>query len=534
MINAFKPGLALGEFTLVSMLGTGAYAEVWEAIRNGHPRALKFLTLDLPVAELAKQANEEARRIAAIRHPNVVSVYGSGVASAGDAEYVYIEMELCDAGANGTGHLKARTLAEIVEADEPDAERRFDAQSPRRVASILKSICLGVHECHENEILHGDLKPQNVLLQANGVPKVLDFNRGFATDPYEVRRAESGLTPNSALTPEFASPEQARGEDLTALCDVYAIGAIGHYLLNSGAKLYEPRPGATNARADVLDQKKEGLPPNTLGRFRRGKSGQGLWRVVRRGFELRPDRRYRTAKEFADAIDRWERSAAEPEDGFTRHVVAHLKREGAWYGTVVLAALLILVATTSLRGISQVQTEMDAVRGESVELRAELNVLRSEATAYSEKFNALEQRLEDLAAAEAAATEKLALIATRISGSEDTNIALLQQVGEVELKTRAAIAKAGELRSDVRKVEEALAGIEGGISSLARTEDLEPFVDRDALEGRVAGFATAADVQRILAAQGSVPSSPEFDFEPGVPRNRRLPQRSGAEIQPSP
>src|SRR6185436_731993 len=214
-----------GKYTLTRELGRGAMGVVYEARDSALDRrvALKLmLPSDNPDPKEAAIEEQLFTREAQLcgrleKHPNIVSVYEAGTIEARR----YIAMEFID----GT------PLAEWVQLRKPSMRSRV---------RILRDVAHAVHHAHKAGILHRDLKPKNVLVDANGRPYVTDF--GMAK---QVRTDGSGGSSSSAAgtvvgTPSYISPEQAQGlRKVDARTDVYAMGAMLYEIL-TGAP---PFPG---------------------------------------------------------------------------------------------------------------------------------------------------------------------------------------------------------------------------------------------------------------------------------------------------
>src|SRR5262249_51779608 len=162
---------------------------------------------------------------------------------------------------------------------------------PDDAALLVQNLAAAVQAMHEQRIVHRDLKPGNVLLTADGTPKVTDFGLARALD-------ESGLTQQGALvgTPAYMSPEQALGrtEQLGPVCDIYALGAI----------LYECLAGRPPFRGgtalDTLQQVvgEKTVPPRRLN----SRVPADLEGVCLKCLEKEPDRRYGSAGELAEEL----------------------------------------------------------------------------------------------------------------------------------------------------------------------------------------------------------------------------------------
>lgn len=196
-------GVSLGAYRLVEEIGQGAMSTVYKAYQHSLERWVAVKVLDPAYTghdvESSARFKREARAIAALRHPNIVTVYDFGVQD--DLEYIAMEYV-----AGGT--LKTRLTG-----------TPFDW---RRAASLTIAIGQALAFAHGQGIIHRDIKPGNVLLPRDNWPLLADF--GLA----KIRQAGRGLTdPGVSLgTPAYIAPEQALGEAVDHRADIYALGAV--------------------------------------------------------------------------------------------------------------------------------------------------------------------------------------------------------------------------------------------------------------------------------------------------------------------
>jgi serine/threonine protein kinase len=207
-------GCRLGPYTLEDKIGEGAMGEVYRARHALLRRATAIKVLARDVSEPERSRFEaEVQLTAELRHPNTVSVYDYGRAPDGTPYYA---MEL----------LEGETLQQLVEREGP--------QGPQRVIHILLQVCAALGDAHRANLIHRDVKPDNVFLCRQGgltdVVKLLDFGL--------VKRiggaAGAGITKADTIvgTPLYMSPESILApETVDARSDLYALGAVGYFLL---------------------------------------------------------------------------------------------------------------------------------------------------------------------------------------------------------------------------------------------------------------------------------------------------------------
>ena len=218
----------LGQYTLEEKLGEGGMGEVYRArhSRLRRPTAIKLLPVARSsVADVAR-FEAEVQATAELTHPNTITIFDYGRTDAG---VFYYAME----------HLDGATLGDVVDADGP--------QPPARVIKILEQAAGALQEAHEAGLIHRDIKPANIMLARQGTDpdtvKVLDFGLVRSID----RKSDGALTQAGTLlgTPLYMAPEVIHSDDAAGpLADIYALGAVGYFLLSgthvfSGANLVE-------------------------------------------------------------------------------------------------------------------------------------------------------------------------------------------------------------------------------------------------------------------------------------------------------
>lgn len=203
----------LGPYRLLEQIGRGGMGSIYRAERDdGQFRqvvAIKMLRPPVP-ARLLRRFLDERQILARLAHPNIARLLDGGVSPSG---LPYIVMEL----------VEGKTIAEYCRA-----------KSRTETLRLFQQVCSAVSYAHRNLVVHRDLKPANILVTSDGAPKLLDF--GIA----KIMEAAPNGTTALALTPEYASPEQARGEAISTASDVYSLGVLLHELLTGR----RPQPAA--------------------------------------------------------------------------------------------------------------------------------------------------------------------------------------------------------------------------------------------------------------------------------------------------
>jgi serine/threonine protein kinase len=216
------------KYELVSRLGEGGMGAVYRARRLhiGDEVAVKILLKQyVASAEAIERFRREARAAALLRHPNVVGIYDFGEARGEDAP-AYIVMEL----------VEGISLRDLI--------RREGNIAPARAVSLMRDICAGVGAAHRRNVVHRDLKPDNIIVlpppgaDERETVKVLDFGIAKLRDVQTVL----SLTEAGAVmgTPYYMSPEQCRGEPLDPRSDVYSLGVMFYEMLTGAPPFIGP------------------------------------------------------------------------------------------------------------------------------------------------------------------------------------------------------------------------------------------------------------------------------------------------------
>lgn len=272
-----------GQFQIVQKIGAGGMGAVYKATQPAMNRmvAVKILHANLTNRkDLVSRFRREARAMSHLTHPNTVRVLLYGELDDGS---LYIVME----------HLEGRNLNQVVRKEGP--------MPVERAIPILLQVCGALQEAHLQGIVHRDLKPENIFLCTNGglkdFPKVLDFGLAKVTER-ELRPGSIMLTQEGMVfgTPEFMSPEQAQGKTLDPRSDLYSLATILYELL-TGKLPFDAKTPMEYIQLHVMK------PPIGLDERVPGKVfPPGLGAVLARALAKRPEDRYASAEEFAEAL----------------------------------------------------------------------------------------------------------------------------------------------------------------------------------------------------------------------------------------
>ncbi len=280
-------GSKVGPYRILNEAGRGGMGVVYRAVRDDDYRqevALKLVQREMESSFLRARFRQERQALALLNHPNIARLLDGGATEDGRP---YLVMEWVE-GQPITAYCEERRLG----------------MRPR--VSLFLDVCQAVAHAHRNLVVHRDLKPSNILITTEGSPKLLDFGiaKIFSSTPGD----SETLTMAGAriLTPDYASPEQVRGEPVTTATDVYSLGAVLYELL-AGKR---PHQLATRTPAEIerVVCTEEVARPSSVG----GASGVPAFQlrgdldnIVLKALEKDHARRYAHVDELADDLRRY-------------------------------------------------------------------------------------------------------------------------------------------------------------------------------------------------------------------------------------
>jgi serine/threonine protein kinase len=262
-------------YRLESLIGRGGMSEVYRARDSqGRVVAIKILNETDPylVAKFVQEGNQIGPLLRG--HENIVYVYEFGQS---EDRRLYIVMEYVDAPS-----LRKSIRGPLGEAD---------------TVKIVGQVCSALAFAHENSVVHRDIKPENILVGTDGVAKVLDFGIAKLTSASTVTRDKI------VGTPEYISPEQARGDPVLPASDVYSLGILLYEMLTGSVPFRRDRDGEPfKAAIDVIRQHLKQEPEPLRKRNPSAEISRKMERTTMRALEKDLQDRYPTAKELGDAL----------------------------------------------------------------------------------------------------------------------------------------------------------------------------------------------------------------------------------------
>ena len=260
-----------GRYLIESLLGVGGMANVYKGrdVRTGNAIAVKVLKEEfLDNEELVRRFKNESKAISILDHPNIVKVYDVSVTD----QLQYIVMEYID----------GITLKEYL-------KQRGGALTWKEVIHFATQVLGALEHAHSKGIVHRDVKPQNIMLQADGSIKMMDF--GIA----RFSRAQSQTVSDKAIgSVHYISPEQAKGDHTDGRTDIYSVGVMMYEMLSG----HLPFDGSGTVSIAIMQISEKPKPlaqvaPNVP---------EGLRQITEKAMEKDPDDRYQSAAEMLQAI----------------------------------------------------------------------------------------------------------------------------------------------------------------------------------------------------------------------------------------
>jgi tetratricopeptide (TPR) repeat protein/tRNA A-37 threonylcarbamoyl transferase component Bud32 len=279
-------GRVIGSYRIESCIGHGGMGAVYRAVRDDDAFrktvALKLVRGGRHSEYFERRFLLERKILAGLQHPNIATVLDGGTTDAGEP---YLVME----------YVEGQPITEYCTARA--------ATIPDRVA-LFRIVCGAVQYAHQNLVIHRDIKPANVMVDAHGVPKLLDF--GIAKLLTSGTEADSATmaTMVPAMTPEYASPEQVKGQTVTTASDVYSLGVLLYELL-AGRRPYDVQAESLTAIVKAVCETEPVSPSEIAQRRDRTILRGDLDTIVMKALRKEPKRRYQSAGELSEDLRRY-------------------------------------------------------------------------------------------------------------------------------------------------------------------------------------------------------------------------------------
>jgi eukaryotic-like serine/threonine-protein kinase len=294
-------GTCLGPYRVAELIGAGGMGAVYRAERDElfkQQAAIKVVRRGMDSQFILQRFGQERRMLAGLEHPNIARMIDGGATKDG---LPYFVMEYIDGGQSITRYC---------------AEHRLSVHDRIK---LFRQVCAAIQYAHQKLIVHRDIKPGNILVNQDGVPKLLDFGIAKLLDDSQTEEdSPITLTSMRLMTPDYASPEQVRGLPITTATDIYSLGAVLYELLTGlrphKLKRYTPteiervvceievaRP--SNALSEALGEtgkRATGIPAKA----KRQLAGD-LDNIVLMAMRKEPERRYQSVDKLSDDLRRY-------------------------------------------------------------------------------------------------------------------------------------------------------------------------------------------------------------------------------------
>ncbi|HKF55557.1 MAG TPA: serine/threonine-protein kinase [Blastocatellia bacterium] len=344
-------GRRVGPYKIVREIGRGGMGAVYLGVRADDQFskrvAIKLVLSDMNTGFIVRQFLSERQILANLDHPNIARLLDGGTTEEG---LPYFVME----------YIEGQPIREYCDTHRLSTEERL---------ALFREVCSAVHFAHQNLVIHRDIKPSNILVTSDGKIKLLDFGiaRLLAPGP-----GYGEMTQARVMTPDYASPEQARGDPITTASDIYSLGVLLYELL-SGHRPYrittasqpeiiraiceeEPgKPSTAIARVETIPgrdgdtevtltpesvSKARGSEPDKLRRQLEG----DLDNIVLKALRKEPQRRYVSAEQFSEDIRRYTEGlpVIARKDTFSYRASKFVRRHRAAVAAAALTSVVLL------------------------------------------------------------------------------------------------------------------------------------------------------------------------------------------------
>ncbi len=348
------PGDVIGPYRIERELAQGGMGSVYLAYRadDAYQRQVAIKLLDRASEALVRRFRSERQILASLDHPHVARLFEGGETPDGRP---YLVMEYVD----------GEPIDDYCDRHSLPVEERL---------ALFARVCSAVHYAHQNLIVHRDVKPSNVLVNAGGEPRLLDFGIAKLLDPASfpltLDRTATGVRP---MTPDYASPEQVRGETITTASDVYSLGVLLYKLLTgrlphrltdlSLREVERVLSDETPAKMSAAALRAEGAPATGLRAQALARRLTGdLDNIVAMALRREPGRRYGSVELLARDLENHlaGRPVTARRDTFGYRANVFLRRNKvAAAAAAAIFALIVAFAVSSVRQAAETARQRD-------------------------------------------------------------------------------------------------------------------------------------------------------------------------------
>lgn len=329
-----RAGNRIGPYRILREIGRGGMGAVYLAERDDEQYrqqvAIKLIKPGLGGDPIQRRFRNEMQILADLNHANIARLLDGGETTDG---LPYLVME----------YVEGSAINQYCEDKQLSIEQRLN---------LFCTVCAAVQYAHQHLVIHRDIKPGNILVTRDGVPKLVDFGIAKLLDQ---TAGGSDLTATAMpfMTPQYASPEQLRGESVTTATDVYSLGVVLYELL-SGRTPYRFKSRIPHEMAKAICEDAPEKPQKRL--------NADLDNIVLMAMRKEPQRRYATAEQFAEDIQRHLNGlpVRARQDTFTYRAGKFIRRQkvAVTAAALVLITLLVgIIATTWQARVARAERE---------------------------------------------------------------------------------------------------------------------------------------------------------------------------------
>ncbi len=292
-------GQIIGNCKIIKEIGKGGMGVVYLASREDEEFkkrvAIRVVKRGLDTEDVLRRFRNERQILAGLHHANIAQLLDGGTSVEGTPYFV---ME----------YVEGLPLLKFCDENRLSTNERLD---------LFKIICSAVQHAHQNLVIHRDLKPSNILVTHNGEVKLLDFGVAKFLNPEMMGDLSQTQTQFRVMTPEYASPEQIRGEHLTTASDIYSLGVILYELL-TGERPFKFEGKSFEQMHQDITQSEPAAPSSVVSRnvstdskipqsaIRDSQTLKGdLDNIVLMALRKEPTRRYKSVEQFAEDIQKY-------------------------------------------------------------------------------------------------------------------------------------------------------------------------------------------------------------------------------------
>jgi eukaryotic-like serine/threonine-protein kinase len=349
-------GERIGPYCVKRMIGRGGMGDVYEAERDDehfrHQVAIKIIKRGMDTDFVRDRFLLERQILATLDHPHIARLFDGGAAPDGSPYFVM----------------------EFVAGEPITAYCHRHQLSVNEKLKLFRKVCSAVQHAHQRLVVHRDLKPSNILISEDGQPKLLDFGIAKLLSPEANHDSTRTETAMRMMTPEYASPEQARGEAVATTTDVYSLGVVLYELLTDR----RPHEFRTFAPAEIeraicetaIEEPSKAVGGMTGAPTRLARQLAGdLDNITMMAMRKEPERRYQSVEQFSEDIRRHLEGmpVAARKDTFGYRAGKFVRRHKT--GVAILSLLAILAVAMAVQSV-RIARERDRANQEAATAQA--------------------------------------------------------------------------------------------------------------------------------------------------------------------